>query len=88
MMTKRIIATFLWFYSGLLVGSFAVFVLGLPSVLALPVAVLAATFVAIDPFGLFWTRRAKVELPTVPMKAGVSSAALPSPRDRELQGAE
>ena len=88
MMAKRIIATFLWFYSGLLVGSFAVFVLSLPSVLALPVAVLAAMFVALDPMGLFWTRRAKTQPSTAVMEPILSGVGLSDPRDGELQGAE
>jgi len=88
MMAKRIIATFLWFYSGLLVGSFAVFVLSLPSVLALLVAVLAATFVALDPMGLFWTRPAKTKPSTAVMEPILSGVGLTNPRDGELQGAE
>ncbi len=69
MKTKRILATLLWFYSGLLVGSLAAIVLGLPSVFALLFAVPAATFVALDPIGLFWTGRAIAERSSTVMDA-------------------
>jgi len=69
MLTRRIIATLLWFYSGLLVGSMAVVVLSLPSVLAPAVAVVAAAFVALDPTKPFWTRPTKAQAPTAVLKA-------------------
>lgn len=47
----------------------AVVVLGLPSVLAPVVAVVAAAFVAVDPTRLFWTRPTKAQAPTAVLKA-------------------
>jgi hypothetical protein len=57
MVMKRALATVLWFFSGLLVGSMAQVMLGLPGVVAPVLAIVAAAFVAVDPAQLFWARR-------------------------------
>ncbi len=47
----------------------AAVVLSLPSVLTPVVAVVAATFVALDPIRLFWTRPTKAQASTAVLKA-------------------
>jgi hypothetical protein len=57
MTAKRAAATFLWFLTGWMVGAMCAYALGLPSLLAPVLATAAATFVAMDPAGLLWSRR-------------------------------
>ena len=56
-MTKRIIATPLWFLTGWMVGAMAEFVVGLPSWIPPVTALCVAAVVALDPARWFWVRR-------------------------------
>lgn len=65
---KRFTATALWFLTGWFVGAFAAFATGLTPALAPMLAIVAATFVGVDPRQMIWARR--------PVSRG--SAMLPS----------
>ena len=55
-MTKRIIATVLWFVAGWWGGSLAVGLLALPTILAFVPGILLAALVWWDPAGVLWSR--------------------------------
>ena len=57
MNTKRIAATILWFVGGWILGSMALFALGLPTAIAPAVGLLFAALVFADPAGLLWPKR-------------------------------
>jgi hypothetical protein len=56
-MTKRVLAGFLWFYSGWYAGAMVAHALNISDALGLIVGVAAAGVFAGDPFGLIWARR-------------------------------
>jgi hypothetical protein len=53
-MAKRILAVLLWFYVGLMVGSFLGMVLGVHPALGPILGTAAAAVIAVDPRGLIW----------------------------------
>ena len=55
-MSKRNLATSLWFLTGWTLGLIAAFAAGLPSLLGPVFAVLLAAIVRWDPSGRLWTR--------------------------------
>jgi hypothetical protein len=57
MNTKRIAATILWFVAGWVLGSMALFALGLSTAIAPAVGLACAALVFADPAGLLWPRR-------------------------------
>ena len=59
-MTKRNLATVLWFVTGWTLGALLAAFLGLPSILALALALSFAAIVRWDPTGVLWTRSGTV----------------------------
>ena len=57
-MTKRNLATILWFVTGWTLGSLLAAFTGLPSILALALGLSFAAIVRWDPTGLLWSRSA------------------------------
>jgi hypothetical protein len=56
MNTKRIAATILWFVGGWVLGSMALFALGLSTAIAPAVGLLCAAVVYVDPAGRLWAK--------------------------------
>ena len=73
-MTKRIIATSLWFLTGWMVGAMAAFGVGLPSWIAPVTALCVATVVAIDPAGWFWVRSSDITTDANATRAAAASS--------------
>ena len=57
-MSKRILAAFLWFYTGWYAGAMLAEFLGVSSVLGVIIGAAAATLVVGDPRGMIWGSRA------------------------------
>jgi hypothetical protein len=64
MNTKRIAATILWFVGGWILGSMALFALGLPTAIAPAVGLACAALIFADPAGLLWPRRTEARVAT------------------------
>jgi len=60
LMSKRIVAAFLWFYAGWYAGSVLAFGFGVPELLGLVLGVASAWLMAGDPLGIIWTRSAEI----------------------------
>ena len=76
-MTKRILAAFLWFYTGWYAGAFLAEMFGVSPVIGPIIGVAAAGLLVGDPLRIIWTRQA-----IRPASASVSSSApegLPKP---------
>src|SRR4029453_17776901 len=58
-MTKRVVAAFLWFYTGWYAGAMIAAFIGVSPVLGPILGVAAAGFVIADPRRMFWTRPAR-----------------------------
>jgi hypothetical protein len=69
-MTKRVVAAFLWFYTGWYAGAFLAEMLGVSPVIGPIVGAAAAGFFVTDPFHFIWSRGAKPE--AAPATAEVS----------------
>jgi hypothetical protein len=54
MTKKRVLATFLWFYSGWAMGALIAFFLGVSPALGPIVGIAGAAFIGADPFGRIW----------------------------------
>ena len=57
-MTKRVVAAFLWFYTGWYAGAFIAAMLGVSPVIGPIVGAVAAGFMVGDPLRIIWTRPA------------------------------
>jgi len=76
-MTKRILAAFLWFYTGWYAGAMLAEILSISPVLGPIIGAAAAGLIVGDPRGMIWKRQA-----IRPASASVSSSApegLPKP---------
>ena len=73
MNTKRIAATILWFVGGWILGSMALFALGLPTAIAPAVGLACAALIFADPAGLLWPRPKREALPRATQE-GTSAA--------------
>lgn len=74
-MTKRILAAFLWFYTGWYAGAMLAEFLSVSPALGPIIGVAAAGLIVGDPRGLIWARRAR----STPSRTASSSDALPKP---------
>lgn len=74
-MTKRILAAFLWFYTGWYAGAMLAELLSVSPALGPIIGVAAAGLIVGDPRGLIWARRA----PSTAPSTASSSDALPKP---------
>jgi hypothetical protein len=70
-MGKRIVATFLWFLCGWVVGDLFAYLLGLHEVLAPIIGTAAAALTAVDPLAVIWTKQA-AGVPNVPAAAATA----------------
>ena len=57
-MTKRVVAAFLWFYTGWYAGAFLAEILGISPVIGPILGAAAAVLLVGDPFRIIWTRPA------------------------------
>jgi hypothetical protein len=60
-MTKRVVAAFLWFYTGWYAGAMIATFVGISPAFGLMLGVAAAGFCIGDPFHLMWARSPKAE---------------------------
>ena len=74
-MTKRVVATVLWFYAGWYAGAMIAFLFGLSAALGPILATAAAGVVGLDPRHLIWARPAS----SSSAKPGRPSRAAPNP---------
>jgi hypothetical protein len=76
-MTKRILAAFLWFYTGWYAGAMLAEILSVSPALGPIIGAAAAGLIVGDPRGLIWARRAARS--TSPRSASSAPDALPKP---------
>ena len=76
-MTKRILAAFLWFYTGWYAGAMLAELLSVSPALGPIIGVAAAGLIVGDPRGMIWARRAARS--TSPRTASSAPDALPKP---------
>ena len=76
-MTKRILAAFLWFYTGWYAGAMLAEILSISPVLGPIIGAAAAGLIVGDPRGMIWKRQAI--RPTSPSVASSAPEGLPKP---------
>ena len=75
-MTKRIVAAFLWFYTGWYAGAMLAEILSVSPALGPIIGAAAAGLIVGDPRGMIWKRTV---VSTSPRTAASASDALPKP---------
>ena len=68
-MTKRVVAAFLWFYTGWYAGAMIATFIGISPAFGPILGAAAAGFCIGDPFHLFWARSTKAEAAPVTVEA-------------------
>jgi hypothetical protein len=65
-MTKRVVAAFLWFYTGWYAGAMLADLIGVSALLGPIIGVAAAGLVVADPRGIIWKRPATTSADSTP----------------------
>ena len=73
-MTKRVVAAFLWFYTGWYAGAMIAAFLGINPAFGPILGVAAAGLVIVDPRQLFWARPAKADVAPAPVERAPEAA--------------
>ncbi len=75
-MTKRVLATLLWFYAGWYAGAMTAALFGISPALGPIIAVSAAAIIGGDPRGIIWGRRTRTVETAAPV--ALTQAAEPA----------
>ena len=73
-MTKRVVAAFLWFYTGWYAGAMIASLFGISPVVGPIIGVAAAGLVVVDPRRMFWARPARAEAAPATVEAAPEAA--------------
>ena len=73
-MTKRVVAAFLWFYTGWYAGAMIAAFIGINPAFGPMLGVAAAGLVVVDPRRMFWVRPAQAEAAPAPVEAAPEAA--------------
>ena len=73
-MTKRVVAAFLWFYTGWYAGAMIAAFIGISPAFGPILGVAAAGLVIVDPRQMFWARPAQAEAAPASVEAAPEAA--------------